>query len=58
VLVGVPVQGVVVQLKASSSEKRHAEWESKRVFFCTPQVGCGYVFKSYWDLSICCVVAK
>lgn len=32
------VQGVVVQLKAASSEKRQADWHTKRVFFCTPEV--------------------
>jgi ERCC4-related helicase len=30
----------VVQLKAALKEKRQADWASKRVFFCTPEV-CG-----------------
>jgi len=35
---GVLAQADVVQLVASNKEKRQAEWQAKRVFFCTPQV--------------------
>lgn len=28
-----------MQLVASNSDKRQADWATKRVFFCTPEVG-------------------
>lgn len=46
------LQGAVVQLKASNSEKRHAEWESKRVFFCTPQVSFRWCVVDLWSKLI------
>jgi hypothetical protein len=30
-----------MQLVASNSDKRQADWATKRVFFCTPEVGEG-----------------